>query len=84
MDYAGARREAIARAQQYLAQEPVYLDTETTGVRSNAEIIEISIIDHTGAPLFDSLVRPAIPSRSMPPIFTISPMPWLLTHPLGM
>ncbi|MCB0063085.1 MAG: 3'-5' exonuclease [Caldilineaceae bacterium] len=61
MDYASARREAIARAQQYLAQEPVYLDTETTGVRSSAEIIEISVVDHSGTLLYDALVRPRHP-----------------------
>lgn len=61
MDHAGARREAIARAQHYLANEPIYLDTETTGVRSSAEVIEISIVDHTGTLLFDSLVRPCHP-----------------------
>lgn len=61
MNHASARQDAIARAQQYLAQEPLYLDTETTGVRSNAEIIEISIVDHNGESIFDSFVRPRHP-----------------------
>ena len=58
MNHNRARREAILRAQQYLAAEPIYLDTETTGVRSNAEVIEIALVDHNGELLFTSLVRP--------------------------
>lgn len=64
MNHASARKDAVARAQQYLAQEPIYLDTETTGVRSTAEIIEISIVDHNGESIFDSLVRPRHPIPS--------------------
>jgi len=53
-----ARHEAIQAAQGYLAQKPVYLDTETTGIDPNAEIIEISIVDHEGEILFETLVKP--------------------------
>ena len=59
-----ARKQAIQKAQQYLAARPVYLDTETTGFNYPAEIVEISLIDHDGAVLLDSLVRPV---RSIPP-----------------
>lgn len=64
MNHVRARQAAIERAQQLVAQEPIYLDTETSGVRSDAEIVEISIIDHNGNPLLDSSVRPrrAIPA----------------------
>ncbi len=58
---ATARREAIQQAQFYLAQKPVYLDTETTGTGPNAEIVEISIVDHDGSTLLDTLVRPRGP-----------------------
>lgn len=58
MNHAQARRQAIQQAQQLLTQEPIYLDTETTGVRSDAEIVEICIVDHDGSVLLDSLVRP--------------------------
>jgi DNA polymerase III subunit epsilon len=60
------RRQACEWARQRLQMQPLFLDTETTGVRSSAEIIEISILDHTGAVLLDSLVRPryAIPPES--------------------
>ncbi|MGY3854426.1 3'-5' exonuclease [Aeromonas aquatilis] len=37
------------------------LDTETTGLDSEAEIVEISIIDQDGSVIFNSLVRPEFP-----------------------
>jgi len=61
MNHLQARCQAIQQAQQLLTQEPIYLDTETTGVRSDAEIVEISIIDHDGSVLLDTLVRPRGP-----------------------
>ncbi len=61
MNHANARQAAICRAQELLTQEPIYLDTETTGVRSSAEIVEICVIDHDGTVLLESLVRPQGP-----------------------
>jgi len=55
------RQIAIQTARQILAQKPVYLDTETTGLSYNSEIVEIGIVDHDGMVLFESLVRPAHP-----------------------
>jgi len=55
------QQRAIQIARQIIAQKPIYLDTETTGLDRNAEIVEISIIDHDGSILFDSLVRPTKP-----------------------
>lgn len=52
------RIEAIVKARKIMEAKPVILDTETTGLRSDAEICEISIIDWDGSVLFDSLVRP--------------------------
>ena len=52
-----SRNEAVQQAQEYLAKKPVYLDTETTGIDPNAEIIEISIVDHHGGILVDTLVK---------------------------
>jgi DNA polymerase III subunit epsilon len=52
------RTQAVNFAREYLSHNPVYLDTETTGLDSSAEIVEITIIDHTGEVLFDSLVKP--------------------------
>ncbi|CAH0535465.1 hypothetical protein VST7929_03039 [Vibrio stylophorae] len=37
----------------------IYLDTETTGLDDNAEIIEISIISESGHVLLDTLVKPS-------------------------
>jgi DNA polymerase-3 subunit epsilon len=53
-----SRKSAIQRAREYLAVRPVFFDTETTGLGPDAEIIEVSVIDHDGIELFDSLVRP--------------------------
>ena len=36
----------------------VYLDTETTGVTDDDEIVEITIIDDNGKPLINTLVKP--------------------------
>jgi DNA polymerase-3 subunit epsilon len=55
------RREAVLVAQQKLAQEPLYLDTETTGLGPYAEVVEISILDAEGQVVLDKLVRPTKP-----------------------
>jgi DNA polymerase-3 subunit epsilon len=53
------RSNAIIWAQEVLADESaVILDTETTGLKSTAEIIEISIINTQGNLLLDTLVKP--------------------------
>jgi DNA polymerase-3 subunit epsilon len=52
------RAQAVEFAKQYLAQNPVYLDTETTGIDAGSEIVEITIIDHRGEILLDTLVKP--------------------------
>lgn len=54
----GARKEAVKLAQQWIAKKPVYIDTETTGTGSNDGIVEISVINHDGRVLVDSLVQP--------------------------
>lgn len=55
-----ARREAVLKARQLLAREPLYLDTETTGLARFDEIVEISILDSDGAVALDQLVRPTV------------------------
>lgn len=52
------RQQAIYIAQQRLKQKPVYIDTETTGLDRQAEIVEIAIVDHNGTVLLDELVKP--------------------------
>jgi DNA polymerase-3 subunit epsilon len=53
-----ARREAIQIAQEYLGKNPLYLDTETTGIGPHDNILEIAIIDQEGNTLVDTLVKP--------------------------
>lgn len=38
--------------------KPIYLDTETTGLSQNDEIVEIAMLDDDGKVLLDTLVRP--------------------------
>ncbi len=56
-----ARQQAIQTARQWIGLNPVYLDTETTGLERTDEIVEISIVDQAGQVLLDSLVRPSKP-----------------------
>lgn len=55
------RRIAIKEARKLLQSDFVVMDTETTGLGPDAEIVEISIIDAGGTDLFTSLVRPNMP-----------------------
>lgn len=59
--YEQDRRAAIQAATEYL-QNCVILDSETTGL-VEAEIVQIAVIDHTGAVLLDTLVNPPHPER---------------------
>jgi len=61
-------RERLRRiARGWLARRPVYLDTETTGLGRDDEIIEIALLDHDGAALADLRVKPRKP---IPPAAT--------------
>jgi DNA polymerase-3 subunit epsilon len=55
------REEAIDIAREVISNEPVYLDTETTGLNQIDEIIEIAIVDYVGSLKMESLVHPTIP-----------------------
>ncbi|HGT2748147.1 TPA: 3'-5' exonuclease [Pseudomonas aeruginosa] len=50
-----------ARAAAWLASNALILDTETTGLDGDAEVIELAVIDCAGQTLIDTLVRPARP-----------------------
>ena len=54
------RRAAIAWAQIELNKKPIYLDTETTGLKENDRIVEICLLEHDGAIVFESLVNPTV------------------------
>ncbi|MFZ1871930.1 MAG: 3'-5' exonuclease [Chania sp.] len=54
------------QAQQWLNSNCLILDTETTGLGDDAEIVEITIIDASGKVLLDTLIQPktAIPAEA--------------------
>ena len=57
-----AVREATSRqAHAWLAANALILDTETTGLGDDAEVVELAVIDCAGAVLLDTLVRPSGP-----------------------
>jgi len=57
-----AVREAISRqARAWLEANALILDTETTGLGDDAEVVELTVIDCAGAVLLDTLVRPSGP-----------------------
>lgn len=53
-----ARAAARALAHAALTSRPLYLDTETTGLGAQDEIIEICLLESDGSVLRQSLVRP--------------------------
>jgi DNA polymerase III epsilon subunit-like protein len=52
------RQNVIQEARALLKSNPVYLDTETTGMHLTAEVIELGVIDDQANVLFDSLIKP--------------------------
>lgn len=57
------RQIAQQKARYYLQMDPLFLDTETTGLDTWAEIVEICILKKDGTVLLDTLVKP---NRSIP------------------
>ena len=53
-----ARQSALQTARTYWQTGPLFLDTETTGLDSHAEIVEICILEQDGSILLDTLVKP--------------------------
>lgn len=52
------RQQVVEYAKKKIKSDPVYLDTETTGLESTDEIIEIAIVNSEGKVIFESFVRP--------------------------
>lgn len=52
------RNEISAKARAILSMNPLFLDTETTGLDHMSEIVEIGIVDANGMIVFEFLVRP--------------------------
>jgi DNA polymerase III alpha subunit (gram-positive type) len=55
------RQQVIEYARNKIQEQPVYLDTETTGLEFDDEIIEIAIVDSEGKVIFDSFIKPQKP-----------------------
>lgn len=53
------RDRAIQKARHYAEQNPLFLDTETTGLRG--EVCELAIIDLQGQVLINTLIKPTKP-----------------------
>lgn len=54
--------DAVRRqARAWLEANALLLDTETTGLGDDAEVVELAVIDCAGAVLLDTLVRPSGP-----------------------
>ncbi len=53
------RLTAIDDAQKLISQDPLFLDTETTGLTDRDEICEIAVVDLAGTVVINSLVKPA-------------------------
>lgn len=54
-------KEAADWARQMLASDALILDTETTGLRSHDQIVQLALIDMAGNVLLDCLIKPTIP-----------------------
>jgi DNA polymerase III subunit epsilon len=54
------RRAAVVQAQIELNKKPICLDTETTGLKENDQIVEICLLEHDGSIVFESLVKPTV------------------------
>jgi DNA polymerase-3 subunit epsilon len=52
------RRIASQKAQEWIESNPVYLDTETTGLGNYDEVIEIVVLDDQANSLYASLIKP--------------------------
>ena len=59
--YPLANSKVIQRAQQILAYDPIFIDTETTGMSPEDVVIEIGVVNLAGETLYESLFKPAIP-----------------------
>jgi len=55
------RQRVIEYARNKIQEQPVYLDTETTGLEYDDEIIELAIVNSEGKVIFDSFIKPQKP-----------------------
>jgi DNA polymerase III subunit epsilon len=60
MRHHSAREQAIQQAKNFLVNQPIYLDTETTGLSPQDEIVDICVIAHDRTILVNTLIKPTI------------------------
>lgn len=49
------------KARLWLSQEPLFVDTETTGLSPRDEVVQVAIVSAQGEPLLNTLVKPTRP-----------------------
>jgi DNA polymerase-3 subunit epsilon len=57
----------IFTARDWRRANPLYLDTETTGLDAHAQVVEVTVMDDAGALLLDTFVKPTV---AIPPVAT--------------
>ena len=55
------QKEAVRKAREMLRKNPIFLDTETTGLLQSDVVIELAVIDQNGQVIIDSLIKPILP-----------------------
>lgn len=53
--------QAILKAQAWIAADTLFLDTETTGLDGDDQVIEIAVVDSRGLVLLETRLRPSVP-----------------------
>lgn len=64
MRYPVSHPKVLERARQVSKLNPIFLDTETTGVGLYDLVIEVGIVDFEGNTLYNKLINPGIPIPS--------------------
>ncbi len=52
---------AVLQAREWLSKDPLFLDSETTGLADNDQVIQIGVVDMGGNVLIDEMVKPTVP-----------------------
>ncbi|MEE7534560.1 3'-5' exonuclease [Klebsiella huaxiensis] len=55
-----ARGQVSVRALSWLDKAPLFLDTETTGLGRDAQVIEIGLVDTQGLVVFETRLKPSV------------------------
>lgn len=55
------RGQAATKAQALLAADPLFIDTETTGLESSDQVIELAVVNVLGQVLLETRLRPTVP-----------------------